>query len=106
MVTAELAVSILAAVVVMTIASWTVGLVGLSGACRSSAAEISRQLARGDAASANRAKQQVPKGATVTTRSADGWVTVTVNAQRSLGKLGPVSLSGQATTPYEPGETP
>lgn len=106
MVTVELAVSILAAVVLMTIAAWTVGLLGLEAACRASAAEIAQQLARGDTAAATRATQNVPQGAAVTTTTTAGWVSVDVTAKRSLGKLGPVTLSGRATTPYEPGETP
>lgn len=106
MVTVELAVSILAAVVLMTIAAWTVGLLGLEAACRTSAAEIAQQLARGDTAAATRAKQNVPQGASVTTTNTAGWVSVDVTAKRSLGKLGPVTVSGRATTPYEPGETP
>ncbi len=105
MVTAELAVSILSAAILMTIAAWTIGLVGLHGACRASAAEIARQVARGDTEAADRARGAVPEGAAVATRSSGGWVTITVTARRSLGRIGPVTLTGSATAPYEPGET-
>ncbi|AZZ38667.1 TadE family type IV pilus minor pilin [Acidipropionibacterium jensenii] len=103
MVTAELAVSILAAAVLLSLAAWTVGLVGTYNTCRSSAAEIARQLARGDSAAAQRARDRVPQGATVATRDSEGWVTITVTVRRSLGSVGPVTLVGRVTTPYEPG---
>lgn len=106
MVTAELAVSILSATILVAIGAWTVGLVGLQGSCRSSASEIADQLARGDRAVAARARANVPSGAKVATATAGGWVRVSVSAQRSVGRIGPVTVVGTASSPLEPGETP
>ena len=90
MVTVEMAVSLITAAL---------------DACRTTAAQVARQVARGDTASARQAERHAPTGAQVSTRSSGGWVEVTVQVDRSLGRLGPVHLRGQARSPMEPGES-
>lgn len=106
MVTAELAVSLLSATVLVCLAAWVVGLVSLQGSCRSSASEIADQLARGDTAVAAKARRNVPQGATVSTSTSAGWVRVRVAAERSMGRVGPITVVGTASAPLEPGQTP
>lgn len=106
MVTAELAVSLLAAAVLVCLAAWAVGLVSLQGSCRSSASEIADQLARGDTSVAAKARHNVPQGATVSTSTSAGWVRVRVSAERSMGRVGPITVVGTASAPLEPGQTP
>ena len=93
MVTVEMAVSLITAALVV------------EDACRTTAAQVARQVARGDTASARQAERHAPTGAQVSTRSSGGWVEVTVQVDRSLGRLGPVHLRGQARSPMEPGES-
>ena len=93
MVTVEMAVSLITAALVVV------------DACRTTAAQVARQVARGDTASARQAERHAPTGAQVSTRSSGGWVEVTVQVDRSLGRLGPVHLRGQARSPMEPGES-
>lgn len=104
MVTVEMAVSMLTAVLVVLAGCWVVSLVAVENACRSTAAQVARQVARGDADSAREAIKHAPTGARVDTHTASGWVTVTVSVDRSLGRLGPVHLRGAAHSPMEPGQ--
>ena len=105
MVTVEMAVSLITAALVVVASCWVVGLVVVEDACRTTAAQVARQVARGDTASARQAERHAPTGAQVSTRSSGGWVEVTVQVERSLGRLGPVHLRGQARSPMEPGES-
>ena len=66
---------------------------------------VARQVARGDTASARQAESNAPTGAKVSTTTSGGWVNVTVQVDRSLGRIGPVHLRGQARSPMEPGQT-
>ena len=100
MVTVEMAVSLIAATLVCV-----VGLVVGEDACRTTAAQVARQMARGDTASARQAESTAPTGARILTTTTGGWVTVTVQVDRSLGKIGPVHLRGQARSPMEPGQS-
>ena len=100
MVTVEMAVSLITAALVVVASCWVV-----EDACRTTAAQVARQVARGDTASARQAERHAPTGAQVSTRSSGGWVEVTVQVDRSLGRLGPVHLRGQARSPMEPGES-
>lgn len=101
MVTVEMAVSLIAATLVVATSCWVVGLVVVEDACRTTAA----QVARGDTASARQAESNAPTGAKVSTTTSGGWVNVTVQVDRSLGRIGPVHLRGQARSPMEPGQT-
>ncbi|WCC80965.1 TadE family type IV pilus minor pilin [Cutibacterium equinum] len=105
MVTVEMAVSLITAALIVVTSCWVVGLVVVEDSCRTTAAQIARQVARGDTASARQAEQHAPTGARVSTTTSDGWVEVTVQVDRSLGRLGPVHLRGQARSPMEPGES-
>ena len=105
MVTVEMAVSLIAATLVVATSCWVVGLVVVEDACRTTAAQVARQMARGDTASARQAESNAPTGARVSTTTSGGWVNVTVQVDRSLGRLGPVHLRGQARSPMEPGQS-
>lgn len=105
MVTVEMAVSLIAATLVVATSCWVVGLVVVEDACRTTAAQVARQVARGDTASARQAESNAPTGAKVSTTTSGGWVNVTVQVDRSLGRIGPVHLRGQARSPMEPGQT-
>ncbi|MDO4412727.1 TadE family type IV pilus minor pilin [Cutibacterium sp.] len=105
MVTVEMAVSLITAALVVVASCWVVGLVVVEDACRTTAAQIARQVARGDDASARQAEKHAPTGARVSTTTSGGWVEVTVQVDRFLGRLGPVHLRGQARSPMEPGES-
>ena len=52
MVTVEMAVSLITAALVVVASCWVVGLVVVEDACRTTAAQVARQVARGDTASA------------------------------------------------------
>ena len=67
---------------------------------------IADQLARGDKAVAAKARGNVPQGATVSTSTSAGWVRVRVSAERSMGRVGPITVVGTASAPLEPGQTP
>lgn len=106
MVTAELAVGLLVAVLVSTMASWAVTLIAVQATCADVAAQVARQVARGDPDAAAVASGRAPSGASVEvqTHGQDVWVVVRVD--RSLGRLGPVRLSGSAVAILEPGVSP
>lgn len=103
MVTAELAVGVLVAVFLAALACFTVGLVTTQSRCASVATEVARQLARGDQAAADRARDAAPAGASVTTTRHEALVEVVVSTDRSFGRVGPVHLAGRATAAVEPG---
>jgi len=65
MVTAELAVSILAALAVLTMLSWGVYLIVMQMRIIDTAGEVARQAARGDKVGVARAEQDAPRGAVV-----------------------------------------
>ena len=69
MVTVEMAVSLITAALVVVASCWVVGLVVVEDACRTTAAQVARQVARGDTASARQAERHAPTGAQVSTRS-------------------------------------
>ena len=62
MVTVEMAVSLIAATLVVATSCWVVGLVVVEDACRTTAAQVARQVARGDTASAWQAESTAPTG--------------------------------------------
>ncbi|WP_130866873.1 TadE family type IV pilus minor pilin [Acidipropionibacterium timonense] len=104
MVTAEMAVSLITGALAVVLGCWMVGLVVVQDACRVTASQVARQLARGDTRSADEARRRAPSGSTVTTTTRGQWIDVTVVTSRSLGRLGPVRLEARASSPLEPGE--
>ncbi len=102
MVTAELAVSILAATLIAAGLCWVIGVIGTQIRCQDSAAAIARQLARGDENGVERARASVPAGGGVRIDTAGDVVRVTVTDELSWGRLGPVPVSGSATVTKEP----
>ncbi|MEL4503636.1 TadE family type IV pilus minor pilin [Luteococcus sp. H138] len=105
MVTIELAVGLLTAGLAVVLACWVVNLVILQTRCADTAAQVARQLARDDQPAAQQAQQRAPKGATTRISHAERTVTVRVDLDARLGKLGPVHLVGGATADLEPGVT-
>ena len=106
MVTAELAVGLLVAVLVSMIGAWAVNLIAVQATCGDVAAQIARQLARGDQDAADSASHRAPSGASVQVSTAGEEIRVVVRVERSLGRLGPVKLAGSAMAVLEPGVSP
>jgi type IV secretory pathway TrbD component len=96
MVTFELAIGVLAAVLVAFVLSWLIGLVTLQVRCADTAAQVARYLARDDQTLAQEAAVRAPTGAQVDINDGATEVTVTVTAQASLGRIGPFTLTGDA----------
>lgn len=106
MVTVELAVGLLTLAVVTLIGAFAVAAVVVQTRCGDTASAVARQLARGDAAGADRARATAPVGAVVHVTRSSGTVSVTVEATRYLGRLGPLRLSSRAEAALEPGVLP
>lgn len=104
MVTAELAVGLLAVALVISMAAGLAGTLQLQARCIDSASEIARQIARGDDAAAARASRDVPEGAVVSHRRSGDQVVVTVRMPVRLANLPLFELSATARTIVEPGE--
>jgi len=105
MVTAELAVAILAALALMIMLCWGIVLVMLQVQCFDTAAEVARQAARGDRAGVARAQRDAPDGAVITVDDADGVtrVRVRLEARPVSGHLPAVTLQASAQVVTEPG---
>lgn len=101
MVTFELAVGTLSAVVVTALLAWGIGLVALQARCHDTAAQIARQLARGDQAAAQEALARGPQDASMTVDDKDGNVSVVVRVAARFGAVGPVDVRGGAQMPRE-----
>ena len=106
MVTAELAVGLLVAVLVTMMGAWTVNLIAVEATCRDVATQVARQMARGDEDAAAAAGRRAPSGASVDVNRAGDEVRVLVRVDRSLGRIGPVRLAGTAVAVLEPGVSP
>ena len=106
MVTAELAVATLAALVVMLLLSWGIYLMMMQVRCIDTAAEIARQAARGDDAAVAVAKREAPSGARIHIMRTDGVVRVEVAvvARPLTRNLVAVPLRAQAEVVPEPKE--
>ena len=106
MVTAELAVATLAALVVMLLLSWGIYLMVVQVRCIDTAAEVARQAARGDDAAVAAAKREAPPGARVSITHTDGVVRVEVAVvARPLARnLVAVPLKARAEVVPEPEE--
>ena len=105
MVTAELAVAILAALVLLAMMLWGIFLVVVELRCVDTAAAVARQAARGDSRGVRLARAAAPPGATVSTTTGAGVVTVTVRVRvRPLVEgLPTVPLAARAQVAEEPG---
>jgi hypothetical protein len=104
MVTAELAVTILAAFAVLTMMCWGIYLVVTQLRCVDAAAAVARQAARADDAAVAKAKAGAPSGATITIEKRPSLVTVVVRVRaRPLGRwLVAVPLEARAQVVPEP----
>ena len=104
MVTAELAVTTLAAFTLLIMMCWGISLVVIQLRCIDTAAAVARQTARGDQAGVGRARGNAPRGAKVAVQRRPGLVTVTVRvAARPLaGWLVTVPLQARAQVVPEP----
>ena len=105
MVTAELAVAILAALALLGMMLWGISLVVIELRCVDTATAVARQAARGDAAGVRMARAAAPAGASVSTSSRAGVVTVAVRvrARPIVPGLPTVPLGAQAQVAKEPG---
>lgn len=104
MVTAELALAVLASIFVLMIMCWSVALAVLQLRCMDTAAEVARQAARGDRTAMVRAQHDAPAGAEVTlTTTGDRVIVVVALAARPGGlRLPAVRLTAAAETLKEP----
>jgi hypothetical protein len=104
MVTAELAVTTLAAFAVLTMMCWGIYLVVTQLRCVDAAAAVARQAARADAATVAKAKAGAPTGATIMIDKRPNLVTVTVRVRaRPLGRwMAAVPLDARAQVVPEP----
>jgi hypothetical protein len=104
MVTAELAVTTLAAFAVLTMMCWGIYLVVTQLRCVDAAAAIARQAARADTTAVGKAKAAAPSGATISIDKGPSLVTVTVRVKaRPLGRWLPaVPLEARAQVVPEP----
>ena len=104
MVTAELAVSTLTVLVLITMMCWAIYLVVMQMRCIDTAAEVARQAARGDQAAVRRAERDAPHGAQVGVSSSSSTTTVTVRlvARPLTGWLVAVPLHARAQVDREP----
>ncbi|GAB3625152.1 hypothetical protein GCM10027418_32390 [Mariniluteicoccus endophyticus] len=105
MVTAELALGLVALVVALTAAFGLVGVALVQGQCWDTASEVARQVARGDDEAARRARRDAPRGADVDVDRRGNVVVVEVEAPaRPFGERGPtVRLRASAQVVTEPG---
>ena len=104
MVTAELAVTTLAAFAVLTMMCWGIYLVVTQLRCADAAAAVARQAARVDYAAVAKSKAGAPSGATITIEKRPSLVTVVVRVRaRPLGRwLVAVPLEARAQVVPEP----
>ena len=104
MVTAELAVAILAAFSVLVLPCWGIALVVLQLRCVDTAAAVARQEARRDRAAVQVARRQAPAGAQVAVdrRRDRVVVTVTLTVRPLRRGLAAVPLRAEASVVPEP----
>jgi len=104
MVTAELAVTTLAAFALLTAMCWGMNLVVTQLRCVDAAAAIARQAARGDTVAIAKAKAAAPSGATIAIDKRPNLVVVSVRVKaRSLAPwLVAVPLQARAQVVPEP----
>ena len=105
MVTAELAVATLAALALLGMLLWAIFLVVVELRCVDTASAVARQAARGDAKGVRLARAAAPPGATVSTSTRSGVVTVEVHvrARPLVPGMPSVPLAARARVAREPG---
>ena len=104
MVTAELAVATLAALVLLGMMLWAIFLVVAELRCVDVASAVARQQARGDAKGVRLARAAAPPGATVSTSTRSHVVTVRVSVRvLPFAGLPAVPLGASARVAEEPG---
>lgn len=108
MVTAELAVAMLAAFTCVVMLCSGIGLLVTQMRCIDTAGEVARQAARNDDEAVREAKREAPQGAEITsTRRGDRIdVEVRLRAEPLGGWLPPVDLRARAEVVAEPGGAP
>ncbi|MVA76940.1 hypothetical protein GC722_13035 [Auraticoccus sp. F435] len=108
MVTAELAVGVLASVVLTVLLAGTLGLVGVELTNRAVASEVAELVARGDRDAAEQVRRRAGGPVRVTVETSPGGVVVTASCTVDpVGRLGPeVTLSSVARVSWQPGEAP
>lgn len=105
MVTAELAVSTLAALAMLIMLCWGIYLLVMQMRCIDTAGEVARQAARGDKAAVQRARNDAPEGAQVRVSSGSQQtrVAVRLTARPFAHWLVAVPLHAEAEVATEPG---
>ena len=108
MVTAELAVAMLAAFTLLAMFCAGLALLVAQMRCIDTAGEVARQAARGDEQAVRMARRQAPAGAVITVDRHGGRVRVVVRlTARPLGRLfDPVLLGADAEVVAEQGGAP
>lgn len=108
MVTVELALGVGSLVIVVGLLIGVLSVIGLQLGCQSSAMDIARQAARGDASAVQAAKSRLPAGASVVLDRSRGGVSaeVQVTAHPWGSRLPAVPVSASATMVWEPGAAP
>lgn len=105
MVTAELALGVLAAAMLLVALCWGLAIAVLQVRCMDTAAQTARQAARGDHAAVARARADAPAGSEVRIRTVGDDVVVEVDlSARPIAKLPAVHLHARAETALEPGQ--
>lgn len=104
MVTAELALGVMATILVLVFVCWAVAVAVLQVRCMDTAAETARQAARGDQAAVAVARQDAPTGAEISVRTHDDVVVVEVDLDARPGALQVpgIHLHARAETLMEP----
>lgn len=104
MVTAELAVAMLAAFSLVVMLCAGIGLLVTQMRCVDTAGEVARQAARGDDRAVRAAEREAPRGARITTnrRGDQVEVEVTLRAAPLGGWLPPATLRARAVVVAEP----
>lgn len=104
-VTIEFAFGILATVIVLIMMAWGIFLFATKVAAVDAAGAVARQLARGDASAADRAKRDGPADARYQASIGGGVVSVTtVVAARPLGMMPSFRITARAEAVLEPGQ--
>ena len=105
MVTAELAVAILAALSVAVLLCWGIFLLVVQLRCVDAAAAVARQEARADRTGVAQARSSAPRGAAVqvSRRRDEVVVTVSLTVRPFVPGLASVPLHAEATVVREPG---
>lgn len=103
MVTAEIAVGILAVLVAATLIAVVVASLSLRSQCQAAASEIARHAARGDDHAVTETLAELPDHLTVTRGEQDRLLVVTVRAPVRIGLVTLYEVSVTVETRAEPG---